>query len=80
MQSRPIKSICLAVKSQISGFSNKNSKVFKFIIVLAVLIYGYEVFDFSLSVDEEREIVNAMGTSLDITKLGWLEGRYSGWI
>lgn len=48
--------------------------------IAELFIFGYEIFNFTLSVDEEREIVYANGTSTWIEKLALKEGRWSAYL
>lgn len=48
--------------------------------IVELFIFGYEIFNFTLSVDEEREIVYANGTSTWIEKLALYEGRWAAYL
>lgn len=60
----------------ICNFYKKYKFVFVATALLLLVTFGYEIFNFSLSVDEEREITNAIGTDFDYATLPLLEGRY----
>ena len=48
--------------------------------ILELIIFGYEIFNFTLSVDEEREIVHAYGSSTEIENLLLQEGRWGAFL
>ena len=58
----------------LKDFTNKNTKIILFAFFLGVMSFGYELFNFTLSVDEEiKTFVN--------TDLSWVsEGRWSNYI
>lgn len=59
----------------------KRRKVVIFAVIIATLLgFGYDIWNFSLSPDEERELVRAVGTNIDIRNLLLRESRYGGWI
>lgn len=69
--------------SEWTGFINDSFREHKtaFIIgsIIVILIFGYEITNFTLGVDEEREIVHSYGTTenIDTSRLTGGEGRYS---
>ena len=59
----------------------KTHKRFTLCLIFVLLAgFGYDIWNFSLSPDEERELVRAAGTNIDIVHLSLREGRYGGWI
>lgn len=69
--------------SEWKGFICESFRVHKtaFIVggIIVILIFGYEITNFTLGVDEEREIVHSYGTTenIDTSRLAGGEGRYS---
>lgn len=57
----------------------EHKKAFLIGSIVVVLIFGYEITNFTLGVDEEREIVHSYGTTenIDTSKLSGGEGRYA---
>ncbi len=59
----------------------KQHKRFTICLVFVLLAgFGYDIWNFSVSPDEERELVRAAGTSIDVVHIALREGRYGGWI
>lgn len=44
--------------------------------IIIFLVFGFEIFNFTLGVDEEREIVHSVGSKDNIETLSLREGRY----
>lgn len=66
--------------SDIIDFCRSHKVLLWVLAFVMIASFGYEVCNFSVSPDEEREIVRAAGTSQDITKLLLHEQRYGSWI
>ena len=59
----------------------KSHKILVWVLIFVMIAsFGYEVCNFSISPDEEREIVRAAGTAQEIKKLALREQRYVTWI
>lgn len=61
------------------SFAKRRKVVIIVVIVACLLGFGYDIWNFSLSPDEEREIVRAAGTNIDIRNLLLKESRYGAW-
>lgn len=67
------------LKNELEAFRNfiyERKAVVMWIIGIAIVTYLYEICNFTMTADEEREITNAIGTNLNITSLAFKEGRY----
>lgn len=57
-------------------FLKKHKWAFGIIFLIIVFAYGYNLTNFSLGVDEERDIVRSVGSMENVKELLYREGRY----
>ena len=63
------------VRNELERFFIRKKALLTFILLLSVSIYGYEIFNFSVTGDEERELVSAL-IHFDSIEVGIEEGRF----
>lgn len=69
------RSLCMYIK-RIVDFVKKHKLAFGVCFIITVFAYAYNLFNFSLGVDEERDIVRSLGTLENVKELLLREGRY----
>jgi hypothetical protein len=61
------------------SFVRRRKVVIIVVLFTCLFAFGYDIWNFSLSPDEEREIVRAAGTNVDIRNILLRESRYGAW-